>query len=92
VALNLDVWDRAPRRVAIDGRRLRVGWFRMMDAHMIGVTRGFQDRLALLVIPPDAAEEAARRAMAMAADATNGAGPAAIFAAAGIDAEDDAGT
>ena len=27
VALNLDAWDSAPRRVAVDGRRVRVGWF-----------------------------------------------------------------
>jgi Family of unknown function (DUF5994) len=92
VALNLDAWDRAPRRVAVDGRRVRVGWFRMMDAHMIGVTRAFQDRLALLVVPPEAAGPAAQRAMVMAADATNGTGPADILAAAGIDAEDDART
>ena len=92
VALNLDAWDRAPRRVAIDGRRVRVGWFRTMDAHMVGVTRAFQDRLALLVVPPEAAGQAAESAMAMAADATNSAGPAAILTAAGIVAEDDART
>jgi len=66
-----------------------------MDPHnMIGVTRAFQDRLALLVVPPEAAGPAAERAMAMAADATNGAGPAAVLAATGIDAdaEDDART
>ena len=55
VALNLDAWDRAPRRVALDGRRVRVGLFRTMDPHMLGVTRAFQDRLALLVVPPEAA-------------------------------------
>ncbi len=92
VALNPDAWDRAPRRVALDGRRVRVGWFRTMDPHMIGVTRAFQDRLALLVVPPEAAGQAAERAMAMAADATNGAGPADVLAAAGIVSGDDAGT
>jgi Family of unknown function (DUF5994) len=92
VALNLDAWDRAPRRVAVNGRRVRVGWFRTMDPHMIGVTRGFQDRLALLVVPPEAVGQAAQRAMAMAADATNSAGPAAILAAAGIVSKDDART
>jgi Family of unknown function (DUF5994) len=89
VALNLGAWDRAPRRVAVDGRRVRVGWFRTMDAHMIGVTRAAQDRLALLLVPPEAAGQAAERAMAMAADATNSAGPAEILAAAGIASEDD---
>jgi uncharacterized protein DUF5994 len=87
VALNRDAWDRAPRRVAVPGRRVRVGWFRTMDAHMIGVTRAFQDRLALLVVPPQATGEAAGIAMAMAADSTNSARPADILAAAGITTE-----
>ena len=52
VALNLDAWDSAPRRVAVDGRRVRVGWFRQMDAHTIGLTRAAQDRVVLLVVPP----------------------------------------
>ena len=89
VALNLDAWDSAPRRVAVDGRRVRVGWFRTMDADMIGVTRAFQDRLALLVVPPEATTAAAEIAMAMAADAANNARPADILAAAGIGAQDD---
>jgi hypothetical protein len=92
VALDLDAWDRAPWGVAIDGRRVRVGWFRTMDARMIGVTRALQERLALLVVPPEAAVQAAERAMAMAADATNSAGPAEILAAAGIVSKDDART
>jgi hypothetical protein len=87
LALNLDAWDRAPRRVAVDGRRLRVGWFRTMDPNVIGLTRAFQDRLALLVVPPQAITAAAGIAMAMAADPTNHARPADILAAAGIDAD-----
>jgi hypothetical protein len=88
VALNLDAWDSAPRRVAVGGRRVRVGWFRNMDAHMIGVTRASQDRVALLVIPPHATAAAAEIAMAMAADAANNARPADILAAARIGAQD----
>ena len=88
VAVNLDAWDQAPRRVAVDGRRIRVGWFRHMDPHVIGVTRAFQARVTLLVVPPEATGEAAGIAMAMAADAASSAGPADILAAAGISAED----
>jgi Family of unknown function (DUF5994) len=90
VALNLDAWDGAPRRVAVDGHGVQVGWFRNLDPHMIGVTRAFQTRVALLVVPPEATREAAEIAMAMAADATNSARPADILAAAGIGAEDAA--
>ena len=84
VALNLDAWDTAPRRVAVDGRRVRVGWFRHMDAHTIGLTRASQDRVILLVVPPQTTTAAAGIAMAMSADAANSAGPADILAAAGI--------
>jgi N-acetylmuramoyl-L-alanine amidase len=59
-----------------------------MDAHTIGVTRAGQDRMTLLVVPPEATTAAAEIAMAMAADAANGAGPADILAAAGIGGED----
>ena len=68
LALNLTAWDTAPRRVAVGGRRVRVGWFRHMDPDTVGVTRAGQDRVALLVVPPQAARAAAGRAMAMAAD------------------------
>jgi hypothetical protein len=84
VALNLDPWDTAPRRVAVNGRRVRVGWFRQMNPDTIGVTRAFQDRVVLLVVPPQATPAAARVAMAMAADGANSAGPADILAAAGM--------
>jgi hypothetical protein len=90
VALNLDAWDTAPRRVAVHGRRLRVGWFRNMDPDTIGVTRAFRDRVALLVIPPEATTAAAGIAMTMAADGANSAGPADILAAAGIGGQDPA--
>jgi hypothetical protein len=84
VALNLDAWDTAPRRVAVNGRRVRVGWFRQLDPDTIGVTRAGQDRVALLVIPPQATTAAAGSAMATAADGSNSAGPTDILAAAGI--------
>jgi hypothetical protein len=90
VALNLDAWDRAPRRIAVDGRRVRVGWFRQMDADTIGVTRAAQDRVVLLVVPPQATTGAAEIAMAMAADPTNNVRPADILAAAGFDGQDPA--
>jgi hypothetical protein len=84
LALNMTAWDGAPRRVAMDGRRVRVGWFRQMDPDTIGVTRAGQTRVILLVVPPQAPPAAAGVAMAMAADAATSAGPADILAAAGI--------
>ena len=88
VALNPDPWDDAPPRVAVDGRRIHVGWFRAMNADTIGVTRAFRDRFVLLVVPPQATTAAAATAMAMAADATNSTRPAELLAASGIGTED----
>jgi hypothetical protein len=90
VALNLDAWDSAPSRIAIDGRRVHVGWFHAMDPDTVGVTRATQDRFVLLVVPPEATTAAAGTAMAMAADSTNSARPADILAASGIGAKDSA--
>jgi hypothetical protein len=88
VALNPDAWDSAPRQVAVDGRRVHVGWFRAMNADTIGLTRGSRDRFVLLVVPPQASAAAAATAMAMAADATSTARPADLLAASGIGAQD----
>jgi hypothetical protein len=76
--------------VAVDGRHLRVGWFRHMDPHTIGLTRASQNRVVLLVIPPETTTTAAQVAMAMAADAGSSAGLADILAAAGIGGQDPA--
>ena len=61
-----------------------------MDAHTIGVTRASQDRMVLLVVPPQATTAAAGIAMAMAADAATSTRPADILAAAGIGGQDPA--
>jgi Family of unknown function (DUF5994) len=92
VALNLDAWDSAPRRLVVDGRRVHVGWFRAMNAHTVGVTGALRDRFVLLVVPPEATPAAAATAMAMAADASNSTGPADLLAASGIGARDTAPT
>jgi Family of unknown function (DUF5994) len=65
-----------------------VGWFRAMNAHTICLTRAFQDRFVLLVVPPEATTAAA--ATAMAADPTNSARPINLLAASGIGAQDTA--
>jgi hypothetical protein len=61
-----------------------------MDAHTIGVTRAPQNRVDLLVIPPEATTAAAQIAMAMPADPGSIAGLADTLAAAGIGGQDPA--
>ena len=74
--------------LAIDGRRVPVGWFRAMNTDAISVTRAFRDRFVLLVVPPEATTSAAAAAMAKAADATNSDRPADILTASGIATRD----
>ncbi|HEX8860530.1 MAG TPA: DUF5994 family protein [Actinomycetes bacterium] len=88
VALNPDAWDSAPRQLAIDGRRIHVGWFRAMNADTIGVTSASRDRFVLLVVPPQTTTAAAATAMAMAAEPANSARPADLLAASGITTEE----
>jgi Family of unknown function (DUF5994) len=82
VAYNPDGWEPAPRRLAADGRIIRLGWFRGIDAQLLNLTgdpnRG---RLDLLVIPPDTTAAAARQAFAAAVDRANRRSPTALLAA-----------
>jgi hypothetical protein len=84
VMINLDAWDSAPRRIAAGGRRIHVGRFRIMDAHMIGLTNTEGKRFTLLVVPPAATTAAAGTALTMATEAGKSTRPAAILAASEI--------
>ena len=81
VMLNIDAWDSRPRRLAAGGRRIHVGWFHTMDAHMIGLTTTDRKRFALLVVPPTSTTASAGIAMTMAAEDENSTRPADILAA-----------
>lgn len=53
-AYNPDGWDPAPRRLAADGRIIRLGWFRSIDPQLLNLTGDFtRGRIDLLVVPPD---------------------------------------
>jgi Family of unknown function (DUF5994) len=38
VAYNPDAWGAAPRRMAADGRTIRLGWFRSIDPQLLNLT------------------------------------------------------
>jgi len=82
VAYNPDSWESAPRRMAADGRTIRLGWFRSIDPQLLDLTGDTtRGRLDLLVVPPDTAVAAARQAFAAAADRANHRTPTAVLAA-----------
>src|SRR5512144_3440468 len=72
VTYNPALWDPAPRRLPADGRVIRLGWFRSIDPHLLCLTGGYgDDRLDLLVVPPDTPPAVATRAMTLAAGRGN---------------------
>src|SRR5512144_273186 len=72
VTYNPELWDRAPRRLRVDGRVIRLGWFRSIDRHLLCLTGGYgDDRLELLVVPPETSAAVAARAMTLAAGRGN---------------------
>jgi hypothetical protein len=38
VTYNPDGWETAPRRLAADGRTIRLGWFRSIDTQLLALT------------------------------------------------------
>lgn len=71
VLLNIDAWDRRFRRLPIGSRVVRMGWFTSLDPALLIATTDRGNQIDLLVVPPDTAENAARAAMARAADPAN---------------------
>jgi hypothetical protein len=86
VRLSVDArdWDEIPRRITVGGHVVRVGRFADVN-HKIIVTRGQQDHVFLLVVPPEAPTAAAKSALALAASGRNGGRPEEILAAAGVE-------
>lgn len=85
VRLGVDArdWDDIPHRIMVEGHRVRVGWFADLN-HKIIVTRGPQDHILLLVVPPHASTDAAESALAMASIGRHSIRPEEILATVGI--------
>ncbi|MFJ3248412.1 DUF5994 family protein [Streptomyces sp. NPDC086782] len=70
VGLDTAAWEELPTRIVVDERVVRIDSFAVGDGTVL-ITRGDQDIFSLLVVPPDAAPEAARAAMARGVRADN---------------------
>lgn len=71
LVLNADVWDGNPRRLAVDGRVVRVGYFASQPATLLTAICLNDDRVDLLVVPPQTPVGLAEAAMALAVTAGN---------------------
>ncbi|WP_338897080.1 DUF5994 family protein [Streptomyces sp. TG1A-60] len=63
VGLDTGAWEELPTRMTIDDRVVHIESFPVGDDTVL-ITRGEQDLFSLLVVPPHAAPDAARAAMA----------------------------
>jgi hypothetical protein len=82
LSVHRDDWDEIPRRLTTDaGQVIRVDWFTTIPRHTVSVTAAGREPIALLVVPPGAAEGAAQTAMTMAATGPGAAQAADILTA-----------
>lgn len=71
LVLSSDGWDPRPRRLAVAGRGIRLGYFTSQPTALLIARCDNGDRVDLLVVPPDTARPTAEAAMAFAATANN---------------------
>ncbi|HEX6354860.1 DUF5994 family protein [Actinophytocola sp.] len=71
VAYALSAWDATPRRLEVDGYRVRAEGFTYQDRNIIHVTGSNRGRISLLVIPPEMNETAGHDALMTAAHRGN---------------------
>ena len=84
VTYHPDSWEPATRRMAANGRTIRLGWFRGIDRQLLNLTGDLtRRRVDLLVVPPDTTAAAAQRAFSAATDRANRATPTALLDALG---------
>jgi hypothetical protein len=69
--LAADGWDSQPRRLGVNGRVLRLGYFASQPTSLLTALTDNDDRVDLLVVAPDTAATIADAAMTLAATAGN---------------------
>jgi uncharacterized protein DUF5994 len=70
LSLGVTPWDSTPGRLRLDDRDVRLIWFAYRTPHTVIVGHG-ADELTLLVIPSQATEASAARAIGLASDPGN---------------------
>lgn len=80
VSVHAGSWPEQPRRLIVDGRRISLGYFTVMDPSVLNLVRRGSDDIVLFVVPPAADQACAERAMARAADSADRSRPAEILA------------
>ena len=81
IMLNPSGWASHPRRIAVAGRLIRLGWFTTLDTELLIATTHGDQRVDLLVVSPDALSALADAAMTMASGGPETHTAAAVWAA-----------
>lgn len=81
VAYSLATWDKAPRRLVVDGFRVRLEGFTYQDKNIIHVSGSNRGRISLLVVPPGMTDTAGHDAMTAAGHRGNADRPEELLAA-----------
>jgi hypothetical protein len=72
VSYALDYWDRAPRRLRVDGRVVRMGGFHTQIPGLLTLLDAWgRERINVMVVPPDTPPAVADRALALVAGDPN---------------------
>jgi hypothetical protein len=71
LVLSADGWTSHPRRIGVDGRVVRVGYFASQPATLLTALSGDGNRVDLLVVAPDTETHVADAAMLQAATIDN---------------------
>lgn len=71
VAYNLDEWVKAPRKIPIGGRIIRLDGYRRQPHNTIGVLGGRGDKIVLLVVPAHTEPDRAHAIVMAAAEPDN---------------------
>ena len=85
VAFSSIAWDDAPGRIVVAGATIELEGFRSLDRRTVWVSGVSWHRMVLLVIPPQAGEQAAAAALALAACGDNTDQAKQILVASGVD-------
>lgn len=81
IMLNPAAWEEHPRRISVNGRIVRVGWFTTLDANLLIATTATDRRVDLLVVPSTVSAGWAAAAATMATDGEPTLGTGAIVSA-----------
>lgn len=84
MSYHLDTWHAVARKMPVQGRVVRCGGFRSMDAHTVEVIGSDGRRVSLLVVPPGTPGGTARAVLRSAAGDDSTASVADILASNGV--------